>query len=347
MPRFSVIIPAYNLETYLPDCLESVFQQTFHDYEILVVDDGSTDHTAEVCEKLLPNHPNLRLVRKENGGVSSARNEGLQHVTGEYVWFIDGDDFIHPNALLRLDEFFRANPEVDYLSFRYRFLKNTYREADLGELPPFQTTIYSSENEKAFQTMLRRAPFAACCLCIRRACIGDLRFEPLCTSEDALFALQLTYQLQRTASCNATPYCYYQRPGSFTHSKYERRKFNDYMKYIQGVIALKGRRNGWGDGILAFHNNRVQFPFLYRRLHANPDRAEREEEWQEFLQAVEQHVAAFPTHATWYGKLLASTHSRLVAWIAYGLRYSFRKKMLRSPILHRLFLLFRHGRHTP
>ena len=95
----SVIVPVYNAESYLSDCLESLTRQTHRELEILVVDDGSADNSAALCEEWEKKDERIRLIRKENGGVSSARNRGLDEAQGEYVAFVDADDWILPEML--------------------------------------------------------------------------------------------------------------------------------------------------------------------------------------------------------------------------------------------------------
>ena len=98
-PLISVIVPVYNAERYLADCLESLIRQTHRELEILVIDDGSTDGSAALCERFAGQDGRIRLLRKENSGVSSARNLGLDEAQGEYVAFVDADDWILPEML--------------------------------------------------------------------------------------------------------------------------------------------------------------------------------------------------------------------------------------------------------
>lgn len=94
--RLSVIVPMYNVEKYLPQCLESLRDQTFKDMEVLLVDDGSTDSTAEIAKEFAAQNRNFRYFYKENGGLSSARNHAIPYVKGEYVTFLDSDDWVEP-----------------------------------------------------------------------------------------------------------------------------------------------------------------------------------------------------------------------------------------------------------
>ena len=95
-PLISVIIPVYNVEAYLPRCLDSVIQNTYRNLEIICVDDGSTDGSPEILRDYAQRDARITVITKENGGVSSARNAGLDRATGEFVAFIDSDDFVHP-----------------------------------------------------------------------------------------------------------------------------------------------------------------------------------------------------------------------------------------------------------
>lgn len=100
--RISIIIPVYNIENYLEDCVRSVLAQTFDGVEILLIDDGSTDASGSLCDTLAQGHENVTVFHKQNGGLSDARNYGLARAKGEYVLFVDGDDQIAPEACAAL-----------------------------------------------------------------------------------------------------------------------------------------------------------------------------------------------------------------------------------------------------
>lgn len=99
MPFFSVILPVYNVIPYLDRCIQSVLAQEFVDYELILVDDGSTDGSGEVCDIYSSQYDFIHVIHKENGGLSSARNAGLTVAKGKYIWWVDSDDWIEPNAL--------------------------------------------------------------------------------------------------------------------------------------------------------------------------------------------------------------------------------------------------------
>ncbi len=102
MPLITVIVPVYNILEYLPRCVRSITAQSYRNLEILLVDDGSTDGTGDLCERLAEEDGRIRVFHKENGGTSAARNLGLAHASGEYVGFVDSDDYIEPDMYEKL-----------------------------------------------------------------------------------------------------------------------------------------------------------------------------------------------------------------------------------------------------
>lgn len=117
MPFFSVIIPAYNIENYIGLTLKSVLAQTFNDYEVVIVDDGSVDGTSRIVEAF--NSPKIRLINQDNGGVSKARNTGIQNARGRYIAFLDGDDYWYPDHLQKAFDFFQKRNGVSAYFARF------------------------------------------------------------------------------------------------------------------------------------------------------------------------------------------------------------------------------------
>lgn len=103
MTKISVIVPVYNVEAYLPKCVSSLVKQTFTDFEVILVNDGSTDSSAKLCENYADQYPSLiKSYTKPNGGLSDARNFGMQYATGQYIMFLDSDDYLAPHALTNM-----------------------------------------------------------------------------------------------------------------------------------------------------------------------------------------------------------------------------------------------------
>lgn len=102
MPVFSIIVPVYNTEQFLDKCVSSILAQTYNDFELILVDDGSPDNCPQICDKYAQSDSRIKVLHKKNGGVSSARNLGISVARGTYIWFIDSDDYIEPFSLQRL-----------------------------------------------------------------------------------------------------------------------------------------------------------------------------------------------------------------------------------------------------
>lgn len=111
MSRISIIVPVYNTEQYLPRCIDSILSQSFTDFELLLIDDGSSDGSGQICDAYAEKDNRIRVFHKENGGVSSARNLGLDNAVGEWIYFVDSDDELLPDGLQVL--FDNTSKEVD------------------------------------------------------------------------------------------------------------------------------------------------------------------------------------------------------------------------------------------
>ena len=112
MPIISIIIPIYNAEKYLSTCIESILSQGFEDFELLLINDGSKDNSLSICNDYAQRDSRIKVFDKPNGGVSSARNLGLDNATGEYVMFVDADDRLAPNALEMFSPYI---PDYDFV----------------------------------------------------------------------------------------------------------------------------------------------------------------------------------------------------------------------------------------
>ncbi len=109
----SIIVPVYNVEQYLKECLDSLISQTYKNIEIIIVDDGSTDKSGTICDKYAKKDNRIKVVHKENGGVSSARNTGISIANGEYITFVDSDDYIYKDAIYNLyDSCINSNSDM-------------------------------------------------------------------------------------------------------------------------------------------------------------------------------------------------------------------------------------------
>ena len=124
-PLLTVVIPVYNVEKYLKRCVESVLVQEWHNYDILLVDDGSTDSSPQICDDYAKVYDFISVIHKKNGGLSEARNTGILHAKGEYVYFPDSDDWIETDTFLALAEVLESQ-KFDIISFNREFVKDEH-----------------------------------------------------------------------------------------------------------------------------------------------------------------------------------------------------------------------------
>lgn len=231
--KFSVIIPIYNVEKYLDECVQSVLAQTYDDFEVILVDDGSPDNCPEMCDNYADKDKRVTVIHKQNGGLSDARNAGLALATGEYVIFIDSDDWWDDrNALQLLANQLRAAPDADIIFFR--------RKIHIGDRCFCQSDIdTSSINGKTKRNVLTyfisQGDFiiSVCTKLIRRKLITEhnMRFEKGLLSEDLNFSLELYIHAQNLYAINAPFYIYRRRTGSITTS-IKRKNITDLLYII-------------------------------------------------------------------------------------------------------------------
>ena len=125
--KISIIIPVYNVEGYLVECLNSVVNQTYRDIEIIIVNDGSTDSSFSIIQQYQLQDERIKIINQENQGLSAARNAGIKKVSGEYIWFVDSDDYITIDACEKIVEKLKQNNYDLLIVGRFRFGKD-YKE---------------------------------------------------------------------------------------------------------------------------------------------------------------------------------------------------------------------------
>ena len=131
--KVSVIVPVYTTETYLEKWLDSIINQDFNDYEIIIINDGSTDDSNKIINKYVEKYSNIKAFNKQNGGLSSARNLGIEKANGKYLMFVDSDDYIEPNMCeIMINTIKKYN--VDIVRCNYRFINNKIVEDNINSI---------------------------------------------------------------------------------------------------------------------------------------------------------------------------------------------------------------------
>lgn len=247
--KISVIIPVYNVEEYIEQCITSVLCQTYTDFEIILVNDGSSDRCPEICEEYAEKDKRIVVVHKKNGGLSDARNAGIRKATGEYVIFLDSDDFWDDKkALEKLVK--RVNKtKAQVLNYTYKkFFENT------GEFIPYLKIKNSMPLE--LTTKDRQVQFfekydlyiaSACNKMIQKDIFKekDLYFKKGVFSEDIEWAARLLLYAQTLDFINLDFYCYRQRETSIRHTISDK-NCTDLKNNIMACIKItSATKNEW------------------------------------------------------------------------------------------------------
>ena len=222
----SVIVPVYNVEKYLDNCVESIVNQTYKDLEIILVDDGSPDNCPAMCDEWAQKDSRIKVIHKENGGVSSARNIGLDNVTGEYIGFVDSDDYLKSNMYeLLIENLTATNSDISVCS---TFLVDENNNIKADNI--FESQVLNQEeavkflsykmNNSLWNKLFKKDMFKGC------------RFDEGHTfGEDHLILLQVLKNVNRVSFISDSLYYYVQRSNSTTGSKFSKRSFDQvYMK---------------------------------------------------------------------------------------------------------------------
>ena len=231
--RFSIIIPAYNAEAYLQRCLDSIFSQDFNGYEVIVIDDGSTDGTAA----LLEGHPQVKVIRQENQGMATARNRGLDAAQGDYILFIDSDDELMPHALSNLASQINGEDIIGFGSSIYNEETQTITHY------PLHTTHYTLHTGWDYfnRHRLEATPVHFVCVwqrAYRRAFLEEcgLSFvNGLRRAEDDLFTTVVMLHAQSVKTIADTLYKYHVRKGSITRTS--DLKLDADSRHVQQILA--------------------------------------------------------------------------------------------------------------
>lgn len=215
--KISVIVPVYNVEAYLERCVESILQQTYAHFELILINDGSTDSSGQICDHLASQYENIKVHHIENAGVSNARNMGIQLATGSWVTFIDSDDFVTQDYLATLVSAVEGL-NVGFVIAPLHHIKNGI----VTDLPPHsgKTELWSTEETMKELLMTTRTSFFPVAKLFKRNLLADEKFNTnYHLAEDALFLTELLLKTRCSSVFIDKPVYYYDhREGSATTS---------------------------------------------------------------------------------------------------------------------------------
>lgn len=217
-PLISVIVPVYKVEPYLCKCVDSIVGQTYYNLEIILVDDGSPDNCGAICDQLAARDTRIRVLHKENGGLSSARNAGLEVATGEYIGFVDSDDWLEPDAYRQLlDMALSENVKLvcggrydcgDPDGSRQVGLCPQEREVISGEELTKRIFLWDNVDSAAWDKLYHCTLFQT------------IRYPLGVVSEDIPVTYRIALEAGRVGMLNKPIYNYFHRPGSITTSAF-------------------------------------------------------------------------------------------------------------------------------
>ena len=242
--KVSIIVPVYNVEKYLRKCEDSILSQTYGNIELILVDDGSPDACPLICDDYARENVCVKVIHKNNGGLSDARNVGLEQATGDYVMFVDSDDFwVGEDSLERLIRETELSPQCDFIGFNFF---NYYESEDLyAQWKPYDEHIVGGKDKDSLIQALVRSgvvPMSAWGKIIKRDFLekNNIRFIKGLLSEDIPWFLELLHHACGFRMVNQYMYAYrQQRLDSITRT-FSKRHFSDLQQIIQeGVVYIQ------------------------------------------------------------------------------------------------------------
>ena len=268
--KLSIIVPIYNVAAYLRKCVDSLLVQDISDYEIILVDDGSTDDSGAIADEIsktfslspLASRLQLRVIHQSNAGLSAARNTGIAAATGDYIMYVDSDDYLQPNVLGVLMEQVERE-QLDVLRFRYQ----NVRENGEAFAPYKDMTNYNDYSSTPTDglTFLNERMGTQCYavqFIVRREIVLQEQFTPGIYFEDTDWTPRMLLRAECVASTDLVVYNYLWREGSITLSQ---RDINKMRKQLQDKMGLLERLNKWGNQVA----NRRWFDSMISSLIVN------------------------------------------------------------------------------
>lgn len=256
--KLSVIVPIYNVEKYLHKCVDSLLNQDLpsEDYEIILVDDGSPDRCGEVCDEYSTQYSNINVIHRDNGGLSAARNSGIEVARGEYVQFVDSDDYLEPDVLKSLVNKMDTD-KLDVLRFNYQNVNERYEVFEPNKISkPY--VDYRDEVCDGLTFLTERLGYAcyACQFMIRRDLLENCIFKEGVYFEDTEWTPRMLLKAKRVTSTDLMVYNYLMRAGSITKSREETKKKKVLEDRLSLIDALQKQMSSmadkrWFEGMIA------------------------------------------------------------------------------------------------
>ena len=235
--KISVIVPVYNVEQYLERCVDSIINQTYTNLEIILVNDGSTDNSGKLCDELAKKDERIRVIHKENGGLSDARNRGIDESESDLVGFIDSDDYIDSDMY----EVLLKNLNNTDADLSMCALYDVYNNTPEAQVTNKETWKLSSEQAIKMVMEAKILSVTAVNKLYRKSLFTDLKFEVGKIAEDAFIMIKLLDKCEKIVATNEKKYYYVHRENSITTQKFSTKFLNVIEAYEQNsnIISEK------------------------------------------------------------------------------------------------------------
>lgn len=234
----SVIVPVYKVEDYLERCITSIVNQTYRNLEIILVDDGSPDHCGEICDEWSRKDSRIKVIHKENGGLSDARNAGMKIATGEYTVFVDSDDWIHKDMLKVLMEV-QEETKGDIVECKAQICFSKENDMEIGTLSEIDKTSFNTE--ESLQCLINEYPLHQTVWnkLYRTEVIKDILFPYGKYHEDEFWTYQVFARAEKVVYVDVSLYYYFQRKDSIMGQAFSLKRLDALEGRFQRCLFMK------------------------------------------------------------------------------------------------------------
>ncbi|MFR1103963.1 MAG: glycosyltransferase [Acutalibacteraceae bacterium] len=234
-PVVSIVVPVYNVEKYLERCVRSVLSQTFRDIEVILVDDGSTDHSGKICDQFADEDSRVRVIHKLNGGLSDARNVGAEIIEGRWVVFIDSDDFIEREMISTL----YALAIKEKAQIAVCGVRDCYEGSSVTPYPKIEQIVCGGSEALRMALEGDKIPISICDKLISRELISGRSFPKGKVYEDAFYTPKLLLAAEKVVVTTQPMYNYWHRAGSITTEPFTPKKMDiiEAYRYTMKIIS--------------------------------------------------------------------------------------------------------------
>ncbi len=293
--KFSIIIPVYNTEKYLAECVDSVLNQTYKNFEVILVDDGSTDNSPKLCDEYTQKDSRIKVIHKKNGGLSSARNSGMEIMTGDYFIFLDSDDYWNSNSFLNnlvSDCLFEKNTDVIIFGYA-QYFEDTGLKIDYID---FSKKFFGKNKEEQIKSLIENDMYqsSSCNKCVKSMLYyeNDLKFKEGIFSEDIDWSARLLLYADSFDVMESTVYIYRQNSQSITHNK-RKKHIVDLKNNIKTIVELS--YNIKGEPYYDYYMNYCAYQYITFLncvccVEDNEDISKEKEEMKEYAWLLKYHI---------------------------------------------------------